>query len=345
MTHRKRRSTRPLLEILEGRIVLSQATVLTEPPPAVVANDGFGIIAAATDASGAIVNGYSGTATLSLASGPSGASFTPVTVTMTGGEAIFDDLSLSQLSDGTDYVFRITLTNPSSGSMSTTTDPVAVVGPTAGVSNYYPLPTGADMRVAVLSADFDGSPTSVITLSDSALPYQINSGELSLFNGASGSKTIDIVGQGEGSSIVAAGGTSRVFEVIGDSSLSVAFQQLGISGGKATDDGSDGIPDAAGGGVLIDGGNVTMSGVELTNNVAQGAAGAAGGGAGGGGLGGGIYLASGDLVLDNDLIESNIARGGAGGAGAPAGPVAPAAREAAARSTRPAAPSRSPRAT
>ncbi len=183
MTHRKRRSTRPLLEILEGRIVLSQATVLTEPPPAVVANDVFGIIAAATGASGAIMHGYSGTATLSLASGPSGASFTPVAATVTGGEAVFGDLSLSQLSDGTDYVFRVTLTNSSSGSMSTTTDPVDVVGPTAGVSNYYPLPTDADLRGAVLDADFDGSPTSVITLSDSALPYPVTSGELSLFNG------------------------------------------------------------------------------------------------------------------------------------------------------------------
>ena len=108
------------------------------------------------------------------------------------------------------------------------------------MSNYYPLPTGADMRVAAC-ADFDGSPTSVITLSISALPYQINSGELSLFNGASGLKTIDVVGQGEGSSIVDAGGTSRVFEVIGDTSL-VAFQQFGISGGKATEDGEMGYP-------------------------------------------------------------------------------------------------------
>ena len=69
-----------------------------------------------------------------------------------------------------------------------------VVAPTAGVSNYYPLPfatgpyAGYGLLDAVLSADFDGSATSVITLSISTIPYQVTTGELDLFNGAGGSQ-------------------------------------------------------------------------------------------------------------------------------------------------------------
>ena len=71
------------------------------------------------------------------------------------------------------------------------------------------------IRNAVLSADFDGAATSIITLSISTLPYAITAGELALFNGASGTKTIDVVGQGWSSSVINAGGTSRDFEVEG----------------------------------------------------------------------------------------------------------------------------------
>ncbi len=90
---------------------------------------------------------------------------------------------------------------------------------------------------------------------------------------------------------------------------------------------------ALGGGLLIDGGNVALSNVAVMNNAASGGAGADGsvgrsatqayptggpgaaGGAGGNARGGGIYLASGNLTLTNDLIQGNVAQGGAGGAG------------------------------
>ena len=58
----------------------SKATIATQPPPSVVAGASFGIIASATDSFGVTDLGYNGTATLTLASGPSGATFTPVTV-------------------------------------------------------------------------------------------------------------------------------------------------------------------------------------------------------------------------------------------------------------------------
>ena len=173
----------------------------------------------------------------------------------------------------------------------------------------------------------------MITLSVSTLNYDISAGELPLFNGASGSKTISIVGQGPSNSIFDAGGTSRVFEIIGDSSLSVVFQSLGIEGGDATDGGFLGLNAAVGGGVLIDGGQVAMSNVALMNNEAAGfsgsngsngqsatsatppAAPAAPAATGGNAQGGGIYLYAGSLTLTHDTIAGNIAQGGAGGAG------------------------------
>ncbi len=219
------------------------------------------------------------------------------------------------------------------------------ISPTAGVSNYYPLPfasgpfAGWGLPSAVLSADFDGSPTSLITLSISTLPYEANAGELPFFNGGGGPKTIDVVGQGAPNSVITGGGNNRVAEVFGSSALNVAFRSLGIQGGYAATSGSVGVGAAGadpgfGGGLLIDGGVVTLSGVSMYNNVAAGSAGFNGsnghsattdnptggnggnGGNGGSAAGGGIYLTGGgSLTLVNDTLASNIAQGGAGGAG------------------------------
>ena len=140
-------------------------------------------------------------------------------------------------------------------------------------------------------------------------------------------------GKAPSNSIFDAGGTSRVFEIIGDSSLSVVFQSLGIEGGDATDGGFMGLNAAVGGGLLIDGGQVAMSNVALMNNEAAGLSGSNGGsghsatsanptgaaggagGAGGNAQGGGIYLYAGSLTLTHDTIAGNIAQGGTGGAG------------------------------
>jgi hypothetical protein len=321
-----------LLSDLSAYGLASQSAIVTQPPPVLVQNDVFGIIAEATDSIGTPDPSYSGTATLSLLSGPAGASFTPVTVTVGGsGLAVFDDLSLGQLSSGTDYVFQVAF----SGLSTSTSDPVDVVAPTAGVSDYYPLPLVGfyDLYNAVIDADFDGSPTSVITLSISTLPYATGSVGLDLFNGASGNKTIDLVGQGAYSSVVNAGGASRVFAIYGYTGFTVNFLDLGIEGGLATDGGYYGLPVAAGGGVLIEGGTVAMTGVAVLNNVAAGYGGSNGsnghsatsghhtggaggdGGAGGGAAGGGIYLDFGSLTLTDDLIAGNAALGGKGGAG------------------------------
>ena len=311
-----------LIPDLSAYGLASEVTIATQPPPSLVQGDSFGIVAEPTDPLGHVDLGYSGTATLSLVSGPAGASFTPVTVSIVRRPRGFLRPFADHLSNGTDYVFQVSM----NGLSSATTDPVDVVSPRAGVSNYYPLPFDNSIRGAVLSADFDGSPASVITLSVSTLNYDISAGELPLFNAASGGKTISIVGQGASSSIVDAGGTSRVFEIIGDSSLSVVFQSLGIEVGDATDGGVLGLDAAVGGGVLIDGGQVAMSNVALMNNEAAGFSGSNGrnghsattsnptggdggaGGAGGNAQGGGIYLYAGSLTLTKTPLRGTSPR-------------------------------------
>ena len=107
---------------------------------------------------------------------------------------------------------------------------------------------------------------------------------------------------------VDANGLSRVFEV--DAGVTASISGMTITGGRATNSGAlnlAGNP-ALGGGLLIDGGNVTLSNVAVIGNAASGAAGASGaggqsatsgnptggpggdGGAGGNAEGGGICL-------------------------------------------------------
>ena len=85
----------------------SQAVVTTEPPSSVVAGDSFGLVVSADDANGNADIDFSGTATLSLVGGPSGATFTPVTVPVVNGEAVFSGLQLSW--KGTGYQFQVTI--------------------------------------------------------------------------------------------------------------------------------------------------------------------------------------------------------------------------------------------
>ena len=140
-------------------------------------------------------------------------------------------------------------------------------------------------------------------------------------------KTLTIVGQGSSPTQVVAdgGGAGRVFQVT--SSVTVIFKNMAIEHGKATNGGNVGGTAALGGGVLIDGGQVTMSSASVASNSAVGATGAAGkpaksvgqkGGTGGNGAsadGGGIYLATGTLNIVNSSISNNKALGGKGGKG------------------------------
>ena len=103
--------TAQLVYDLSAYGLASESILVTQPPPAVVQDLTFGIVAEAADSLGIADPIYSGDATLTLESGPAGASFTPVTVPVSSnGLAVFAGLSLSQLSDGTDYVFQVSLT-------------------------------------------------------------------------------------------------------------------------------------------------------------------------------------------------------------------------------------------
>ena len=126
-------------------------------------------------------------------------------------------------------------------------------------------------RNAINTADANTNNDSayIITLSVSLLPYTVNAGQLNIENLTSNPlRRSTIVGQGHTNSVVDAGGASRVFNINGTGSpLDVMFQNLGIEGGYAT----DGLSVAAqGGGVLIDGGTVTMSGVNLSGQPGRG---------------------------------------------------------------------------
>ncbi len=209
----------------------SKADLNTQPPPVVVSGGSFGIIASATDSLGSTDLSYDGTATLTLAAAPGGATFAPVTVPVVDGLAVFSNLSLGKKGSG--YTFRVTM----SGLTPATTNPVSVTTAQAGTGYFYPLPISNSLAADVAAADTDGDASNIITLSVSSLPYEVTDGQLVVYNDSSlKSKSFTFVGQGESSSVIDAESTSRVFEILGNN-VSVVMQGLAIAGGRAGDGG------------------------------------------------------------------------------------------------------------
>ena len=333
----------PILQKLVPDLVdygqASQAVIAYQPPSNVIAGGVFGTLVEAENASGRIAYGFSGTATISLISGPSGVTFTPVTVPVKNGVGVIDGLTLSQVS-ATPYVFQIDITDGQNPFKTLTTDPVVVTSAaTTGVGVFYPLPVDTSLRNEFSAAGSNTNPTDQLFLVYNA-DYPLSQGQVVLQNvSGMANKTIQVIGRGAGNSVITSNGTSRDFEILGlDSSksnnLTLFFQGLSISGGLAKDVGGLVLPtgSAVGGGVLMDGGMVAMSQVSFEGNKVAGATGAAGflgasvtggpggpGTAGGVGQGGAIYLAAGSLTLTNDLIAGNTAQGGIGGAGGTGG--------------------------
>jgi parallel beta-helix repeat protein len=309
-----------LLPDLAAFGLASKASIVTQPPPSAAAGASFGIIADATSSFGGFDVTYSGTATLSLATGPSGATFTPVTVPVTDGVAIFQNLSLPKKGSG--YTFNVTMT----GLNSITTSPISVFSPNSGVGYFYPIPVAGSLEAAVAAADSNSDSSNIITLSPSTIPYPATTGQLLVENSSSlNSKSFTIIGQGASSSVITAGSLNRVFEIVGTSSgLSVVIQDLTITGGRATDGGILGGNAALGGGLLIDGGNVALSNCTVSGNLSD---------RNGGGLanygtttltnctvsynsaaygGGGLCILSGTTVLTGCTVSGNTASSGAG---------------------------------
>ena len=332
-----------LLPGLSAFGLATQGTITVQPPTSVIAGGLFGTIVEAEDSAGAPDPSVNGTATISLANGPAGASFAPVTVPVNFGVAVFDGLSLSQLSAGTDYTFHIALSAFPAQSLTTT--PVDVASPaTPGVGVYYPLPLDSSLRNDLTAADSNADTADDLYL---VYPntYELTNGQLLIQNTTNlPTKAISIIGQDQTSAstpLINANQASRVFDIVGTralvTNLSVLFQGIGIEGGLGADDGGLGLAGspAVGGGVLIDGGVVTMSNVAVKSNEVAGTKGQHGatgashpiataypggpGTAGGTAAGGGIFLAAGSLTLTGDTITGNIAQGGVGGTGGTGG--------------------------
>ena len=129
---------------------------------------------------------------------------------------------------------------------------------------------------------------------------------------------ITIQGRGTSGTIIDGNGLDRVFDVL---SGTVSISQLTIQDGRST----------TGGGLLNEGGQVSLSAVVVQNNLAIGLDGAAGangvssgtpqnligkpGQDGGAASGGGIDNASGSLTLVDSTVSFNQALGGRGGRG------------------------------
>ncbi len=318
----------------------TQAVIAYQPPASVSAGGIFGTVVEALTAKGNLSDGFTGTATLSLVSGPAGFSMAPINVPVTSGVGVIDGLSLPEASS-TPYVFSIVVEDTNQKAFPTlTTSPVTVTpaAPT-GVGIYYPLPVDSSLRNDFTAAGSNADATNNLLLVYNA-NYAITQGQILLRNTTTmANKVVQVDGTGEGQSIITANGSSRDFEIIGMngqkvSNLTVFFQNLTIAGGLAKDSGGLLLPTGSGvgGGLLMDGGLVSMSNVSMTGNSAHGATGSTGfvgasvtggpggpGSAGAPGQGGAIYLAAGSLTLDNDVIMGNTAHGGKGGIGGTGG--------------------------
>jgi hypothetical protein len=191
----------------------------------------------------------------------------------------------------------------------------------------FNVPADVSLAGAIYLADTNADTTNIINVEPGT--YQLVNQSIV----AAPSKTLYIAGQGAGVTITA-GQQGRVFTI----DAGVVFEDLTITGGRVQTASAQAA--AQGGGLLIDGGDVTLSNVNVTGNMVTGGAGPKGadgktyagtqyngaynqtggayaknGGAGGAADGGGIYLAGGSLTLDQSTVTGNDARGGTGGAG------------------------------
>jgi hypothetical protein len=181
---------------------------------------------------------------------------------------------------------------------------------------------GNTLRAAVIAANGNGQDNSIdlqAGLYNLTIP-NTNGHESAAAQGdlnlTSAGHTLVIQGAGPDVTVIDANFIDRAFQV--DPGVTVVFRNLSIINGQAHDDGTTGaLPgttDALGGGILNQGGNVTLDHVLLDINQAV-----AGGGAVGvngfNAAGGSIWTDGGTLTISNSTLEDAFAFGGAGGAG------------------------------
>jgi hypothetical protein len=201
--------------------------------------------------------------------------------------------------------------------VNTTLDTVAVNFMTGqDVSGHISL------RSAVMAADASsGSNTIVLPAGTFKLTIPPAGSDGSANGDLEIASNVSIEGSTTGRTIINGNKLDRVIHI---ESGTVAISNAVIENGRA----------GTGGGILNSGGTVTLTSVQLVDNVAIGAVGAAGapgadrfpvgtnggtGGAGGSGAGGAILNQAGSLTLNDCEISANEAIGGAGGNGGDGG--------------------------
>jgi hypothetical protein len=192
----------------------------------------------------------------------------------------------------------------------------------------------AGLRNAITTANGNVDASNTFNLAAGA--YDLSNtaaGHLTIQNGTATAKTFLFIGAGEATTIIEPATTAtwkdRIFQIDGPN-VTVSFQNLTIQGGDVEPAVGANPPDAQGGGLFIDGADVTLDHATVTGNKVVGSLGLAGGNgvnegpgvpgqSGGNAQGGGIYLASGSLTLTNATVSGNQATGGDGGAGGKGG--------------------------
>ncbi len=160
----------------------------------------------------------------------------------------------------------------------------------------FDVNSASGLQSAIQAADGNSDASNTINLA--AGTYTLSAGvELLIQDQPDTARTLSLVGAAENTTILTGGSkaTNRIFEIIGNSNLTVRIQNLTITGGNVV--GATGSAGAAG--------------VSGQNGGA--------GGKGGEAEGGGIYLASGSLTLTNVTVRGNSVSGGKGGAGGAGG--------------------------
>lgn len=191
-------------------------------------------------------------------------------------------------------------------------------------ATFNPLPGTADgadgsLRAAIVAANQNADASNTIILTNGTYTLSLDR-ELMIADSSPQVpvKTLTITGNGAANTIVAGAG-SRITQILSEPGVAevVTFQDLAIRNGNAQDAGSTSRSafERRGGGLLINGGDVTLNRVVVQNNIARGSDLSIPFSPGGNGLGGGIYLASGNLTINNSTIADNQAIGGEGADG------------------------------
>jgi hypothetical protein len=194
--------------------------------------------------------------------------------------------------------------NGNLGSYNVAANTAGAVGPaTFTLTNQATVPL-TTLRSAITAANSSATPTT-ITLATDTIYYYTAPDNFTDGGNALPVITGNITIIGNGATIERVGGPRfRLFDVAGGGSLNL--QNVTLQGGYAW---SNSV-----GGAIYSAGTLTLDGVTLSGNIAQGGVGDAGSHTNGGdAFGGGVYVAAGTATLTNDTFRGNTAQGGNGG--------------------------------